>query len=120
MPSVQIGLSVIVAYELFYGVFKSQRHEHNLRRVERGIHARTEFMTTRACQGMRQVVQVPVPAKKARDADELSDSSRNVSNADGALPLCSRTHLCLSAFFASSCRTTARWKSTMVWMSSEV
>lgn len=29
-----IGLSVIVAYELFYGAFKSQRQEHNLRRVE--------------------------------------------------------------------------------------
>lgn len=29
-----IGLSVIVAHELFYGAFKSQRQEHNLRRVE--------------------------------------------------------------------------------------
>ena len=29
-----IGLSVIVAYELFYGAFKSQRQEHNLRRME--------------------------------------------------------------------------------------
>ncbi len=29
-----IGLSVIVAYELFYGAFKSQRQEHNLQRVE--------------------------------------------------------------------------------------
>ena len=85
---------MIVAYELFCGAFKSQSQEHNLRRVERGIHVRTEFMTTRACQDMRQVVQVPVPAKMARDADELSDSGRNVSNADGALPLRSRAHLC--------------------------
>ena len=29
-----IGLSVIVVYELFCGAFKSQRQEHNLRRVE--------------------------------------------------------------------------------------
>lgn len=29
-----IGLSVSVAYELFYGAFKSQQQEHNLRRVE--------------------------------------------------------------------------------------
>ena len=29
-----IGLSAIVAHELFYGAFKSQRQEHNLQRVE--------------------------------------------------------------------------------------
>ena len=29
-----IGLSASVAYELFYGAFKSQRQGHNLRRVE--------------------------------------------------------------------------------------
>ena len=44
-------------------------------------------MTTRACQGMRQVVQVPVPAKKARDADELSDSGRNERGRRIATPL---------------------------------
>ena len=30
-----IGLSAIVAHELFYGAFKSRQQEHNLQRVER-------------------------------------------------------------------------------------
>ncbi|MCY4520801.1 MAG: hypothetical protein OXC13_08475 [Caldilineaceae bacterium] len=29
-----IGLSAVVGYEQFHGAFKSQRQEHNLRRVE--------------------------------------------------------------------------------------
>ena len=33
-PVTDIGLSAIVAYELFYGAFKSQQQGHNLQRVE--------------------------------------------------------------------------------------